>query len=142
MYNLLNIKTVAIKKGTNMKALLKKIKKTEQGFYKSLETNSMNIKTLNKIAEELEVTISELINDRPPKGKKYEHKNSLVSSPAAEYIIPENKEDLYKIMFEQQKEITEQQKEITEQQKEITELKLEVERLKNVNAPARDALAG
>jgi len=135
MYNLLNIKAVASDKGITIKELIKRIKKTEQGFYKSLDSNSMSIKTLALIAEELGVTISELIADSSLSSGGKELKNSLVSESVTLYNPPKEEENLYKIMYEQQVELT-------KSQKRVSELELELERIKNGTAPAKDALAG
>jgi len=142
MYNLLNIKVVASDKGVTIKELVKRIKKTEQGFYKSLETNSMNVKTIALIAEVLGVTITELINDRPFEPKKQAHKNSLVNSPVTIYAPPEEKEELKQIMHEQQIEIAGLLKEKIEWMEKAHSLEIELERVKNAYAPGRDAIAG
>lgn len=142
MYNLLNIKTVALDKGVTIKELVNRIKKTEQGFYKSLENNSINIKTLDLIAEVLGVTISELINDRPDKSTKIEHKKSLVASPITLYSPPEEKEELKQIMLEQQIEIAGLLKEKIGWMEKAHALEMELERVKKMSAPEKDALAG
>lgn len=136
MYNLLNIKEIAANKNISIKKLIVRIGISEPGFYKSLENNSMNIKTLSKIAEVLQVSISELINDRVKSELEKElKKNEVVASPVEVYGPENNMAKLYKVMFEQQVEIS-------NQQKEITELTRECEMLKNASAPAKDALAG
>jgi transcriptional regulator with XRE-family HTH domain len=135
MYNLSNIKNVATSKGITIKELITRAKVTEQGFYKSLENNSMGIKTIAKIADILGVTISELISDSATKSKYEIHKNSLVESPVQIYNLPEDKDQLYKIMYEQQVEIT-------NQQKEITKLTKKYESLKNASEIKKDAKAG
>jgi len=128
MYNLQNIKAIATKRNMSVKELTRRVKSTEQGFYKSLENNSMNIKTVAKIADVLEVSISELISDsRFNVGQN----KSLVASPDAEYG---KESELYKIMYQQQKEIS-------DLKDEKMDLKLELERTKNASAPDRSALA-
>lgn len=142
MYNLLNIKQVAIDKGYTIKDLVREAKVTEQGFYKSLENNSMNIKTLAVIAEILGVTISELINDRKENAQKNIHKKSLVSSPVTIYSPPEEKAELKQIMHEQQIEIAGLLKEKIGWMEKAHALEMELERVKKMNAPEKDALAG
>jgi len=129
MYNLLNIKEIAANKNISIKSLIARIGISEPGFYKSLENNSMNIKTLAKIAEVLQVSISELINDRveiaSQKGLK---KIEVVTAPVEVYEPETDVAKLYKIMFEQQVE--------------ITDLTRECEGLKNVIAQGRSANVG
>lgn len=62
-------------------------------------------------------------------------KVTVVSSPVTVYNPPDDKEQLYKIMYEQQVALT-------AANKKISDLELECERLKNATAPAKDALAG
>jgi len=125
MYNLLNIKEVAANKNISIKSLVSRIGISEPGFYKSLDNNSMNIKTLDKIAQVLNVTISELVGDKTGKSPESGlNKNKVTSTPIGIYAPPIKSEDQLRIMYEQQLELG-------KQQKEIYELKMEVERLKS-----------
>ena len=136
MYNLLNIKEVAIKNNISLKSLIVRVGISEPGFYKSLDNNSMNIKTLAKIAEVFQISISELIGDRlegKPEGGLTKSKASPILTLPVESEKAE--ESLYKTMYEQSLELL-------NKEREISELKLEIERLKNVSAPVKDALAG
>lgn len=143
MYNLLNIKEIAAKKNLSIKSLIVRIGISEPGFYKSLENNSMNIKTLARIAEVLQVSVSELINDSAESLTSRElKKNEVVSSPVTIYAPPEEKEELKQIMLEQQIEIAGLLKEKIEWMEKAHSLELELERAKNATAPAKDALAG
>lgn len=109
MYNLLNISTIAERKGITLKSLVDKAGITEAGFYKSLKTNSMNIKTLAAIAEILGVTVSELIGET---SKDSLLNKSVVSSPIHVYEPPKDKGGQLQIMYEQQCEITKLEKDI------------------------------
>lgn len=62
-------------------------------------------------------------------------REDIVASPIAEYNTSLSPENLYKIMYEQQVELT-------VANKRIGELELECERLKNANAPMNGAKAG
>jgi len=136
MYNLLNIKEVAANKNISIKSLVSRIGISEPGFYKSLDNNSMNIKTLDKIAQVLNVTISELVGDKTGKSPESGlNKNEVASTPIGIYAPPIKSEDQLRIMYEQQLELG-------KQQKEIYELKMEVERLKKLCARVRSADAG
>lgn len=90
-YNLLNIKTLCYKKNITFLELSRRIKKTEQGLYKSITTNSINIKTLAEIADVLEVCVSELIADSKYNEAKHNVTNKELSSikitDANEYIV-------------------------------------------------------
>jgi len=129
MYNLNNIKTLAADKKVSIKKIIEYCEISEGGFYKSIENQSMNIKTLDKIAEYLKVSVSELINDRvenvQSKGLK---KMGVAATPVEDYEKETDVAKLYKIMFEQQVE--------------ITDLTRECESLKNVIALGRSANAG
>lgn len=129
MYNLNNIKTLAAHKKVSMKQLFAYCEISEGGFYKSIDNQSMNIKTLDKIAELLNVSVSELINDRhdtsPEKGLK---KKGVVESPVTIYEPETDVAKLYKTMYEQQVEITRLQNELAE--------------VKKMNALGRSANAG
>lgn len=118
MYNLNNIKTLAARKKVSMKQLFAYCEISEGGFYKSIDNQSMNIKTLDKIAELLQVSVSELINDRhdtsPEKGLK---KSGVVESPVEIYEPPTELAECYKTMYKQQVEITRLQKELEEVKK-------------------------
>ncbi|HEY6913723.1 MAG TPA: helix-turn-helix transcriptional regulator [Paludibacter sp.] len=143
MYNLLNIKEIASKKNISIKSLIVQIGISEPGFYKSLENNSMNIKTLAKIAEVMQVSISELISDSAESLTSYElKKNEVVESPVTIYAPPEEKEELKQIMYEQQIEIATLLKEKVDWMEKAHSLELELERVKNAFAPGKDAIAG
>ena len=139
MYNLLNIKRIAEDKKISIKYLTEKIGITEQGFYKSLKNNSMNIKTVADIAKLLNVSISELVGETI--GVKMVNK-SLVSSPIEMYAPPEEKEALKQIMLEQQIEIAGLLKDKIYWMEKAHSLEIELERVKNAYAPGKDAIAG
>jgi transcriptional regulator with XRE-family HTH domain len=88
-------------------------------------SSSPNVKTLMKIANYFGKDMNFFFTD----DEKYTKKAiQVVSSPVDIYEPPTELKECYKIMFEQQKE--------------ITELRVENERLKNVTAPERGAKIG
>jgi len=131
MYNLLHIKTLAEKKKVTLKEIILNVGMSEAGFHKSIKNGNMGIAYLDKIAEYLDVSISELVYDSyclndplPPKPNN----NYLVSEPISPYnkITPD--ENLYKELYNLQKE--------------ITEVLVENERLKNGAAVGKTAQTG
>lgn len=68
--------------------------------------------------------------------------SNVVSTPLTIYAPPEEKEELKKIMYEQQVEIAGLLKEKVDWMEKAHSLELELERAKNANAPVKDALAG
>jgi len=79
----------------------------------------------------------------PKKGNSEPTKHSnVVATPLTIYAPPEEKEELKKIMYEQQVEIAGLLKEKVEWMEKAHSLEIELERVKNANAPAKDALAG
>ena len=113
-----------------MKKLFAYCEISEGGFYTSIGNQSMNIKTLDKIAELLKVSVSELINDDriDKKSEKALNKSGVLESPVEVYEPETDIAKLYKIMYEQQVEITRLQKELEE--------------VKKMNALGRSANAG
>ena len=139
MYNLLNITKVAEGRDMTLKSLIEKAGITEAGFYKSLKTNSMNIKTLSALAEILGVTVSELIGETQENRKL---NKSLVSAPVQIYEPPKSKDAQLQIMYEQQCEITKLEKEVKAIMERAHKAELELERVKKNSAPGMDAHAG
>lgn len=127
MYNLQHIRFLADKKKLKLKEICEAAGMTDMGLRNSINNQSINIKALDKIADILDVSISELISDS--------RLNDANSSEPPPLYGKEKMNDPYKVLFEMQKEIT-------EIIKENAELKIENERLKNVNAPVQDARVG
>lgn len=125
MYNLNNIKKLATDKNVSLIKIIQQCGISEGGFYRSIENNSMNIKTVAKIAEILKVSISELVGE---KSEPVRLTKNTVASPIEIYEPPTELSKCYKIMYEQQVE--------------ITQLTKELEGLKNGYAPANGANVG
>ena len=123
----MNIKALASQKNISFKELSRRVNKSEQGLYKSLENNSINIKTLADIAEVLEVCISELIADKAYKEVKNSESVSVYKKlvQTQEQLIHKN-EKLYK--YEQEKN----EKLLTK----VEDLKIEVKHLKGYGIAA------
>ncbi len=87
----MNIKNLCSLRNITFKELSRRVNKSEQGLYKSLLTNSINIKTLADIADVLEVCISELISDSRYKFEieKYRKNDigALKITDANEYMV-------------------------------------------------------
>lgn len=125
MYNLQNIKRIAEEKKATIRELATHCGISDTGLHKSIAMNSININTLDKIAEYLKVTVTELIGEN--------HAGvGVVSSPSVAY--GKEKPD-YKLLFDLQKEIS-------DLLKELSEVKLENAQLKNDGAPVQSANAG
>lgn len=63
MYNLANIRRLAEAKKLKIKDVFEYAGITDMGLRKSIENQNMSLKTLDKLAELFEVSISELIAD-------------------------------------------------------------------------------
>ncbi|MES2620340.1 MAG: helix-turn-helix transcriptional regulator [Bacteroidota bacterium] len=57
------IKAIISAKGITMKSLIEKVGMTQSGFYKALDKETMQIKTLKMVAKELGVTVGELLGE-------------------------------------------------------------------------------
>jgi len=116
MYNLLNIKTIAERKKITIREIAVYCGVRDTGLHKSISKNSINIETLYKIAEYLNISVSELINDK-------------------RYKIQEGKGDsegVYKKLVSTQEElIRKQEKMYNSLEKENRDLKKQIEELKN-----------
>ena len=77
MYNLLHIKEVAKLKNVTVKKMLEDIHVGETGFYNSLRNGEIIISTLDKIADYLNISISELISDNRFNDRKFEINGSI-----------------------------------------------------------------
>jgi transcriptional regulator with XRE-family HTH domain len=139
MYNLLYIKTVAKNHHVTIKELLTACEIGETGFYKSLRNESISLRTLNQIAEYLDVSISELIYDShlmgntlPPNAPKdnrtkigFEQINNnteTTNKQLSNYEIMENK------IIELYEELNEVRKELQASNIELYEMKIEQEK--------------
>lgn len=116
LYNLLNIKIIAERKKTTIREIAIHAGISDTGLHKSISKNSINIETLCKIAEFLNVSVSELINDK------------LRSNP----VESKDNEVVYKKLVSTQEElIQKQEKMYNTLEKDNKELKKQVEQLKN-----------
>jgi len=109
-------------------AFLKEVDLSLPGLNNILEGKSApNVITLGKIADYFGEDMNCFFIDDSKQTKSTKTSN-LVSAPVEVYEPPTELKDCYKIMFEQQKE--------------ITDLTREVEQLKNGHAPMNGAKAG
>ena len=123
----MNIKVLASQKNISFKELSRRVQKSEQGLYKSLENNSINIKTLADIAEVLEVCISELIADKAYKEVKNSESVSVYKKlvQTQEQLIHKN-EKLYKQEQEKNEKLS----------TKVEDLKTEIKHLKGYGLAA------
>jgi len=119
MYNLANIRRLAEAKKLKIKDVFEYAEITDMGLRKSIENQNMSLKTLDKLADLFEVSISELIAD------------SRYNSPKEE-IKKGGDIDVYRKLTSTQEElIRKQEKLYYNLEKQKQDLEKQVEKLKN-----------
>ena len=126
MYNLQHIKKIADSKKATIRDIASYCGISDTGLHKSIAKNNINVDTLDKIAEYLNTSISELI------GEEHKGLSTIASELTPEYGMHDNP---YKALYEMQKEVN-------DMIKENADLRVENERLKNVTAPGIGAMTG
>ena len=112
MYNLHNIKKLAEKKNHSIRVISAAAGVSDTGLHKSITRNIIKLETLDKIAEFMGVSISELISDSRFSGNK-------------DSGIDQEQVGVYKQLIETQAAL------IKKHENENRDLRKEVEQLKN-----------
>jgi len=119
MYNLAHIRTLAEKKKLKIKEVFQYAGITDPGLRNSIEKQTMSLKTLDKLAELFDVSISELIADSRLK---------VIN----EDKIPIVNEGIYKKLVSTQEDLIQKQEILYNTlEKENRDLKKQIEELKN-----------
>ena len=119
MYNLAHIRTLAEKKKLKIKEVFQYAGITDPGLRNSIEKQTMSLKTLDKLAELFDVSISELIADSRLK---------VIN----EDKIPIVNEGVYKKLVSTQEDLIQKQEILYNTlEKENRDLKKQIEELKN-----------
>ncbi len=119
MYNIANIRKLAEAKKLKIKDVYEYAGITDMGLRKSIENQNMSLKTLDKLAELFNVSISELIADSRHNASKEEIKTG-------------NDIDIYRKLISTQEElIRKQEKLYYNLEKQKQDLEKQVENLKN-----------